>query len=98
MTESITLTEFKQAEEAVAAEEAKTGFEIHVVVYVLVNALLLIINLLNRDGGLWFFYPLIGWGIGLTIHYLAAVRHVQSNILDHQAKIEQRALRERMQR
>jgi 2TM domain len=96
MTESITLSEFKRAEEAVAAEEARTGFEIHVVVYVLVNTLLIIINLLNRDGGLWFFYPLIGWGIGLTIHYLAAVRHVKNNILDHQLKIEQRALRERM--
>ncbi len=97
MTESVTLDEFKHAEENVAAEEAKTGFEIHVVVYVLVNALLLVINLLNRDGGLWFFYPLIGWGIGLSIHYLAAVRNVKNNILDHQAKIEQRAMRERTQ-
>jgi hypothetical protein len=97
MSEAISLPEFKRAEVTVAAEEARTGFEIHLVVYGLVNLMLLIINLLNRDGGLWFFYPLIGWGIGLTIHYIAGVRGVKSNVAGHQAKVEQLAVRLREQ-
>lgn len=95
MAETISLTEFKRAEEKLASEEARTGFQIHAVVYVLVNLLLLVINLTNLDGGIWFFYPLIGWGIGLTIHYVAGVRGAQSNMIGHQAKVEQLAMRER---
>jgi hypothetical protein len=97
MTQPVTLNEFKRAEETVSTEEAKTGFEIHLVVYVLVNLLLFIINMANRSGGLWFFYPLIGWGIGLSIHYIAGVRGARNSVIGHQAKVEQLALRTREQ-
>jgi uncharacterized membrane protein YdjX (TVP38/TMEM64 family) len=43
------------------------GFYTHVAIYVLVNIGLFIINLLA--GGVWWFYwPLVGWGIGLLVH------------------------------
>jgi hypothetical protein len=52
------------------AEELQ-GFYIHLFVYAAVNAGLFAINALTRDGGAWWFYwPLLGWGIGLTIHAL----------------------------
>jgi hypothetical protein len=41
------------------------GFYVHATVYVLVNALLITINLLASRDHIWFFYPLLGWGIGL---------------------------------
>lgn len=44
------------------------GFYVHVGVYVIVNAALITINLLTNPDHLWFFWPLIGWGIGLAIH------------------------------
>jgi hypothetical protein len=47
------------------------GFYVHATVYVLVNALLIIINLLTSPDRLWFFYPLLGWGIGLAAHGLS---------------------------
>ncbi len=49
---------------------ARFIFYIHVVVYILVNAGLLAINLLTSPGNLWFYWPLLGWGIGLFIHGL----------------------------
>lgn len=49
--------------------EALKGFYIHATAFVLVNIALFTINLLV--GGVWWFYwPLIGWGIGLGAHAL----------------------------
>ncbi|HEX4584325.1 MAG TPA: 2TM domain-containing protein [Burkholderiaceae bacterium] len=44
------------------------GFYIHATVYVLVNALLAVINLGTSHGEVWFVWPLFGWGIGLAAH------------------------------
>lgn len=45
-----------------------TGFKIHFAAYVLVNLLLIAINLLTTPNTLWFYWPLIGWGIGIIAH------------------------------
>ena len=44
------------------------GFTIHLIVYGLVNLLLITINLTGSSDGLWFHWPLLGWGIGLLAH------------------------------
>ena len=51
--------------------DAKIGFYIHLAVYVGVNVLLIIINLLTSPQYLWFIWPLIGWGIGVFFHGMA---------------------------
>lgn len=50
--------------------EAKIGFCIHLAVFVAVNLLLIVINLLTAPYYLWFKWPLLGWGIGLFFHGL----------------------------
>lgn len=45
----------------------KKGFLIHLIVYSIVMALLIIINLYSGSKP-WFIYPLLGWGIGVAIH------------------------------
>lgn len=57
-------TRYEQARRRV---EAIRSFNIHATVYVTVNLLLLTIDLLT-PGGLWFYWPLIGWGIWLVSH------------------------------
>lgn len=44
------------------------GFYTHAAVYVFVNVILLIINLLISPTSLWFYWPLLGWGIGVAAH------------------------------
>jgi hypothetical protein len=56
---------YKRAKERV--EEIK-GFYIHFFVYVLVNFALFLLNIITSPDALWFYWPLIGWGIGLFIH------------------------------
>ena len=48
-----------------------TGFLIHLAAYLSVNFLLLVINLLTTPNELWFYWPLLGWGIGILAHGLA---------------------------
>ena len=57
----------KRAREQV---EAQKGFYSHLVTYVLVNAGLFAINLASKGqgGGWWFYWPLLGWGIGVAAH------------------------------
>ena|SRR5579864_4318670 len=43
-------------------------FYTHAGVYVCVNIFLLALNLLTSPHVLWFYWPLLGWGIGLALH------------------------------
>lgn len=46
------------------------GFYTHLVMYLAVNLGLFILNLVTNPDALWFFWPLVGWGLGLLIHGL----------------------------
>ena len=59
---------YDRAERIVAG---KIGFLRHLMIYVLVNALLLAINLVTSGGFLWFLLPLGGWGIVLLAHFVS---------------------------
>ncbi len=58
---------YKRAEKRVAA---KMSWFIHLAVYLGVNTLLTIINLATEPAKLWFYWPLMGWGVGLLFHGL----------------------------
>lgn len=47
------------------------GFFVHLFVYVAVNVLLIIVNLLYMPTYYWFLLPLIGWGLLLAAHAYA---------------------------
>jgi hypothetical protein len=44
------------------------SFYIHAAVYVVVNLFLIAINLIVSPDVLWFYWSLLGWGIGLAAH------------------------------
>ncbi|MFV5691856.1 2TM domain-containing protein [Flavobacterium sp. LT1R49] len=48
-------------------EEIK-GFYGNLVAYIVVNIGLVVINLLTSPGHLWFYWPMLGWGIGVVFH------------------------------
>ncbi len=43
------------------------GFKFHLLAYIIVNIILIVVNLMNPTH-IWFFWPLLGWGIGLAAH------------------------------
>ncbi len=68
----------KQDEKYIRAKrrvERLKGFYIHLSVYILVNIMLFIINLLSNAGNWWFLYPLGGWGIGVLVHGITTLAY-----------------------
>jgi hypothetical protein len=82
MPEEITLEDYKRAYREMEKEEARRGFVTHLVIYILVNVMLIATNLIYTSGALWFFYPLIGWGIGVAAHYLFGVRWLEKTLIE----------------
>ena len=52
------------------------AFYLHVAVFVAVNYLLHLINVVATPKLYWAFWPLFGWGIGLLAHGLATYRWI----------------------
>lgn len=50
--------------------EEKKALLVHAIVYVVVNAVLIVIWASTSPGYPWFLWPLGGWGIGLVFHFL----------------------------
>ena len=48
--------------EEIFTDRRKRSFLVHLFVYLAVNALLIVVNLLYSPGYYWFLFPLIGWG------------------------------------
>jgi hypothetical protein len=56
---------------AIRRADMKLAFRSHLVAYGIVNAGLFAINLLTSPGHWWFYWPMLGWGIGLAAHAAA---------------------------
>ena len=74
--------------------EDTKGLYMHIGVYVIVNAALFTINMITNPDTLWFFWPLIGWGIGLALHIFGFI--TEGRLLG--PEWEERKLHEIMQR
>jgi hypothetical protein len=60
--------------------EEKKGFYSHLATYIVVNIVLVLIWAFTSHGYPWFVWPLGGWGIGLTFHFLGVfVFHKETN-------------------
>lgn len=60
----------KPQETALKRAKAKVEFRIHLINYIFINTILATINLTLTPEYLWFKWPLLGWGIGITLHAL----------------------------
>ncbi len=60
--------EYERYQKAKKQVEEIKGFYIHLSSYIVVMLVLIFINLKYTPQYLWFFWSLLGWGIGLFIH------------------------------
>lgn len=44
------------------------GFYGNLIAYLIFNGFFLVLNLLTSPNELWFYWPLLGWGVGVVIH------------------------------
>ena len=60
----------KRAEKRV--EDIK-GFYIHLGIYLTVNAMLFLIDLVASRDSVWFYWPLLGWGVAVAINAFVVI-------------------------
>lgn len=61
--------QYERAKERV--KEIKEFYS-HLISFICVNGFLVFINLKYSEDHLWFYWPMLGWGIGLLFHGLKA--------------------------
>ena len=49
----------------------KKSFYGHLAAYLAASVFFLMVNFLTFNGFFWFFWPMLGWGIGLISHYFS---------------------------
>ena len=52
------------------------GFYGHLTSFIVVNLGLMVLNLITSPQHLWFFYPAMGWGIGVVIHGMSVFNYL----------------------
>jgi hypothetical protein len=92
-----TTEQYQQAEVEYSIADARRGFKVHAIVYAIVNLGLITLNAVliatTAANFPWAVFPLVGWGIGLTFHYVAAFRRGSKDVRARQEEIERYAAR-----
>ena len=68
MSHDVTTTESDLREAAVRSLRKKRDLRTHLVVYVLVNAMLVVIWAVTGAGFFWPVFPIVGWGIAVAFN------------------------------
>lgn len=69
------------------------GFYGNLTSYIIVNIGLMILNLVTSPEHLWFFYPMIGWGIGVIAHGMSVFNYMPFLSSDWEEKKIQQLMR-----
>jgi phage-related protein len=82
------MTDEEKLEQARRTALAKIGFIRHAGVYLLVMAVLAIINNVTWGGYQWWLWPALGWGIGVVSHFLSVFLSRSSALVDRVTRRE----------
>ena len=75
MESTTTISEERYIKAQKRVEDLK-GFYGNLSSYIIVNTGLLILNLVTSPDHLWFFYPLLGWGLGVALHAMSVFNYM----------------------
>jgi len=89
MSEVITLEEYKNAYFEVYRNQRRKSFFLHLTIYILINVISLIINILFTPTFLWVIFPIFFWGIGIVWNYLGAFVWIDERLHETSLKAEE---------
>jgi uncharacterized membrane protein (DUF485 family) len=95
MSEGITLEEYKNAYFEVYTKQRKKSFFLHLTIYILVNVVSIIINIVFTPTFLWVVFPIVFWGIGIVWNYLGAFIWIDERLHETSLKAEDLARKKR---
>ena len=87
---------YREARKAIEKKRAFRTFLIHVTAYIIGNIFLGTWNILTyyvrENQTLWFYIPILFWGVGVIIHYLQAVA-----LFDDWWELDERTINNRLE-
>ncbi len=86
-------TKYREAKRKV---EAKKEFYQHVTVFAVMSAFFFALNVVTAPYAMWFYWPILGWGIGVMFHYFEVFGF--PSIPQMSAEWEDEQIREEMKR
>lgn len=63
----------EKLQKAKAKLEALKGFYSHLFFFVVINIGIFLVNYLTTPDLWWFYWPLLGWSVGLLAHFMAVI-------------------------
>jgi hypothetical protein len=87
----ISLAQYKQSFREIVMQDGGIGFFAHAIIYFLINIMLTAFNLINNPENIWFYVPIMGWGLGLAMHYLFGYRWLIKLLNLLEGRAEERA-------
>lgn len=88
MAKNVPLSAYKKAYRQISIDEAKKTFAFHLGIFVIINALLIVINIFYFPLAIWFLFPMILWGLGLFIHYVFGVYVEEKWVMEKEKKAD----------
>ncbi len=76
-----TIDEYKRLFRAATVSDQMKLFQLHIVIYLVVNIIWLALNMMGtvKIDPLWaVYYPLVGWGLLVIVHYWFYVRGAEN--------------------
>jgi hypothetical protein len=92
---TISVGDYEAAERELLVGRARHGWHLHGLIFAIAGAVLVFLEA-RSGGGLWWPYAvLLGWTLGLLLHYRLLVRYADAHVREQQIRIEWRAGRSR---
>lgn len=88
MSATFRMTEYEEAERALAHDEGRRGFTIHAIVTLIVWAIVIPINMFLADAFPWSAFVVAEMSIGLAVHYIFGVHRLDRSLSTHQRSVE----------
>ena len=60
----------REETEAMEYVQGLKSFYLHAMTFVVINIFIMLVNLITSPGYLWFWWAVLGWGLGLALHAL----------------------------
>jgi hypothetical protein len=72
MPKNISLKEYQESYHRVAKADRARSFYLHLAIYLSINSISIVINLIFTPKFLWVLFPIIFWGIGVIWNYISS--------------------------
>ena len=79
---------YKRTYRPVILKNERDTFFVHLIIYSIVNIFLVTLNLTSDPDVIWFVYPLVGWGVGITAHFIFAIVLPKKSLDQNEGKAE----------